>query len=88
MDFIGPRGHYRCEIHNADAMPNGWRVKEIMDNGTHILSMHMTREDAFMHARGMAGLDPDVAIEPDVAVEPEEPLPDRRGLVEHSRKMA
>ncbi len=78
--FKGPRGEYRCTIHNANALPNGWLVERLDGLKRHVVSMHMTREDAFKHARGMSGLhDP-----PDVVVV-DEPLPDRRGLVAHSK---
>ena len=83
--FRGPIGEYRCVIHNTDAMPRGWLVERIETDGkTHLIGMHMTREEAFLQARELSGLHaPDVVV-----VEPEEPLPDRRGLVEHSRRLA
>jgi hypothetical protein len=79
--FKGPRGHYRC-VHDSTLL-NGWIVQEIIGDKIHVLSINMTREDAFMHAKGMSGL-PD---RPDIVVV-DEPMPDRRGLVAHSRKMA
>lgn len=80
--FIGPRGKYRCI--RGSGTTYCWIVERIADNKTHVVGTHMTREDAFRHAKGMAGLH----VEPGIAVvEPEERLPDRRGLVEHSRKL-
>ena len=83
--FRGPIGEYRCVCRNA-TVSKGWSVERIMEDGKiHLVSMHMTRENAFMHARGMSGLHdpPDVSV-----IEPEEPLPDRRGLVAHTRALA
>jgi hypothetical protein len=83
--FKGPRGDYRC-MNVARHRRNGWSVEKIVDGKTHIVSMNMTRADAFKHARGMSGLQHD---KPNIVVVdiPEEQPTDRRGLVAHSRKL-
>jgi hypothetical protein len=77
--FKGPRGDYRC-MHVTSHVREGWAVEKLFDNRVHVVSMNMTREDAFEHARTLSGLQ-DYS---DVVVV-DEPLPDRRGLVAHSR---
>lgn len=84
--FKGPKGEYRC-IYNPAFQPGGWIVERLVDDKVYVVSMNMTRKDAFKHAREMSGLAelPDVTVRPDSGVRIVEPLPDRRGLVAHSR---
>ncbi len=85
--FRGPKGEYRCVIHNTDAMPNGWLVERLNGLKRHVINMHMTRKDAFKHALELSGLhdSPDIAMRAEDDVRVVELPADRRGLVAHTK---
>ncbi len=74
----GPDGTFRVELHQGD---DQWLVHQILVDdrpngpiGTNFACSHPTAKRALDCARARAGL-------------PTRPLPDRRGLVAHSRKL-
>ena len=75
----GPNGTFQIDIQNDSS----WSVERLanrLQGGSHLVGSYATGREAYAHARRAAGLSKLVQI-------PQQELTDRRGLVEHSRKL-
>ena len=79
----GPNGTFQIDIQNDSS----WSVEHVLVDdrpngpiGTNVIGSYATGREAYAHARRAAGLSKLVQI-------PQQELTDRRGLVEHSRKL-
>lgn len=85
----GPVGTYRVELQQDVGMgPCKWSVEHILVDdrpngpvGSNIVAVYPTKEEALGYARLASGLRGNLLDTPAL------PLPDRRGLVAHSRKL-